>query len=110
MHPYKPRSAPPRGKLYLATHGAIPHTVPCFLQTVVSEGEEEVIRQAFQVNFDLLAAADACSRGVDKCAHMDFKQLATVIEQTVLLISKHRAACNPIVRRVVTRTLELLSQ
>ncbi len=70
---------------------------------------QQVIRQAFQLHFDLFATTDACSRGVENCAQTDFRRLMTSIEQTLRLVSRHRQACNPIVRSMVTRTLELLS-
>ena len=75
---------------------------------IPNKEEQAVIRQAFQVYFDLFAATDACSGGVKQCARTDFRHLLTTIEETLQAVSHYTSACNPIVKNIVDRTFELL--
>lgn len=76
---------------------------------MLSEEEQMVVRQALQVHFELFAATDACSRGVENCAKMEFRDLVNSIEQTLEVVGSHRQACSPLVRSLVNRTLDLLT-
>ena len=78
-----------------------------YIQLVPNEVEQNVLRKAFQIHFQLLSLMDSCARGVKRCAANNFRILATQIQDTIVDLQPFTNACNPVVNEMVNKTLEL---
>ena len=82
-------------------------TLSLHIQLVPNEVEQNVLRKAFQIHFQLLSLMDSCARGVKWCATNNFGILAMQIKDTILDLKPLSNACNPVVNEMVNKTLEL---
>jgi len=72
--------------------------------------EQEVLQKAFQIHFQLFSLTDSCVRGVKECANNNFGMIAAQIQHTIQELKPLSRACNPLVKEIVNKTLELLVQ
>lgn len=79
-------------------------------QLVPNEMEQEVLQKAFRIHFQLVSLTDSCARGVKECVNNNFGMIAAQIQHTIQELKPLSRACNPLVKEMVNKTLELLVQ
>ena len=69
--------------------------------------EENLVRKAFSLHFELHLLMDACKRGVKECAQYNISHLSSIIQPTLAELQAASGTCNAVVRSLVDRTVEL---